>query len=85
MTELCGEPTAGGKLCNMPKGHHAPFHRYREYSKPMIWAIKDNEGKVIKKGNGRIQLGYAITEFARNGTKMFIEVVPGTADRGGRT
>lgn len=74
--ELCGEPTSSGKPCNMPKGHNAPFHRSREYNKPVNWIIKNTVNKELESGIGRKELGYAMTRWLKSGISIVIEVKP---------
>lgn len=76
-TKLCGEPTASGKPCNMPKGHPAKFHRHRDYKNPLEWIIKDAKSKkALESGNGRKELGYAMTYWLKKSISLIIEVEP---------
>lgn len=75
MNELCGKPTSSGKPCNMPKGHAGNFHRYREYKKPVEWSIKAAKSyRVIEQGNGRMELGYAMTRALKKHKNIVIYV-----------
>jgi hypothetical protein len=74
MNELCGQPTSTGKPCNMPKGHSAKFHRHREYDKRIKWTIKNSVDKILEEGNGRRELGYAMTRWINSGVTLVIEV-----------
>lgn len=71
--EFCGHPTKNGP-CNMPKGHAGNFHRARDYPKPAVWSIEDNQGNVIEEGNGRVPLSYAITRCLRQCPELVIRL-----------
>lgn len=72
-TELCGEPAKGGP-CTMVKGHHAKFHRHRNYKRAIKWTIKTPSHKIIKEGKGRVDLGYALTAIMKDHPTVHIEV-----------
>jgi len=76
--EICGQPTKSGKPCNMPKGHHALFHRHREYPTPISWVIFEfidpNIFNELERGYGREELSYAMTRCLQKTNNLRIDI-----------
>lgn len=65
--EFCGVETSKGP-CTMPKGHAAAYHRHRVYQ-TVLWTVKANS-RVLQKGQGRVELNYAIKTALENHKKI---------------
>jgi len=73
-SKYCGELTKDGMPCNMLKGHHVKYHRYRDFDGTMEWRILSARGTVLEYGSAKLPLHAAISKWSFQRKKFTIEV-----------